>query len=98
MRVLDHLIMHGADLLHNKEEESLWFAVQPCNYREEMQESFQRLADMRLPLDVEMYKKKFLLLKDSHRVRMKPVLDIMRGVLESQGVVFTKWGSIVEAP
>lgn len=96
VRVLDHLIMHGADVYrHNNEDESLWFAVHPSNYKEEMQANFQRLADMRLPIDVKMYRKKFYLLKESHRMKMKPVLDIMHVVMESQGVVFTPWGSIV---
>jgi hypothetical protein len=85
VRVLDRLIMHGADLYHrNKKGNNLWSTNAWQRYRVELEPNFQRLADMRVPLDVETYNSVLA------RVKVYPIIqgvvDIMQEVLKEQGM------------
>ena len=56
VRILDRLIVHGANLYRrDKDGNNLWTAVAWCYYEETLEPNFQRLADMRVPLDEETY-------------------------------------------
>ena len=83
VRVLDRLIMHGADVYHrNNDGKNIW--TFPWNsYRPEMEPNFQRLADMRVPLDKK--DNDFQVRRANVAEGMEGILHIMREVLKEQG-------------
>lgn len=83
VRVLDRLIMHGADVYHrNNEGKNIW-SFPWHSYRPEMEPNFQRLADMRVPLDKKDYN--FVVGGVKITAGMEGILRIMRELLKEQG-------------
>lgn len=84
VRILDRLIMRGANLFHrNKKGENLWSAVIWYCLRGVEEPNFQRLADMRVPLEKEVYDEYFN--KFSRSPEIQGILRIMRDTLIRQG-------------
>lgn len=84
VRVLDRLIVYGANLFHRNEDgQNLWAAV-PSDYTKEMEPNFRRLADMNVSLDQETYNK--VREASEEYFEDEDLLELMREVMQKQGL------------